>query len=258
MRLKPALSSFLLIVMLISNLAMAAPEARQYQLSQRPAADVAQQIRDLYPSDEVTVTSQGQQVIVRAEPSVLDEIGQLVTTMDVAPVQMKVTVRSSNSGMGKQGGGGVTITNNNVTVQAERKVTTTQSSRQRSLIVQEGQSAQISSGQVRTLPIAIRGGRNPAAFLEQVETRSGFIVSPQVISDQAIELNIVSFEEDPDSGVPGYETEALMTLRRVEPGQWVSLGSVQESRSGSQAGIVYQTGQSGNQSTSWEVRVDLL
>jgi len=68
----------------------------------------------------------------------------------------------------------------------------------------------------------------------------------------------VSFEEDPDSGVPGYETQALMTLRRVEPGQWVSLGSVRQSTSGEHTGIVYQTGQNNNSARSWEVRVDLM
>jgi type II/III secretion system protein len=237
---------------------MAAPEARQYQLDQRSATDVAQQLRDLYPGDELTVTSQGQQLIVRAEPRVLNEIGQLIETMDVAPVQMRISVRSVNDGMGKHGGSGVTITNDRVNVQATRKTISTQQTRQRSLMVQEGQSAQITSGQVRALPIAIRGGRNPAVFLEQVETRSGFIVSPQVISDRAIELNIVSFEEEPDSGVPGYETEALMTIRRVEPGQWVSLGSTRQTVSGQQSGIVYSTGQDSKNSTSYEVRVDLL
>jgi hypothetical protein len=247
-----------LLTLLLATPLLAAPEARQYQLSQRAASDLAQQIRDLYPGDELTITSRGQQLIVRAEPSVLDEIGELVQTMDVAPVQMRITVRSRNTGMGKQGGGGVTITNNQVNVEATRKTTTTQQTRERSLIVQEGQSAQITSGQVRALPVAIRGGRNPAVFLEKVETRSGFIVSPQVISDRAIELNIVSFEEDPDSGVPGYETQALMTLRRVEPGQWVSLGSTRQSRSGEQMGIVYQTGQDSNSVNSWEVRVDLM
>ena len=246
------------LMLLLANPLFAAPEARQYQLSQRAAADVAQQIRDLYPGNEISVTSRGQQMIVRGEPVMLDEIGQLVQTMDVAPIQMRVTVRSRNTGMDKQGGGGVTINNNNVNVQATRRTTSTLQTRERSLIVQEGQSAQITSGQVRALPVAIRGGRNPAAFLEKVETRSGFIVSPQVISDRAIELNIVSFEEDPDSGVPGYETEALMTLRRVEPGQWVSLGSTRQSLSGQQTGIVYQTGQNGSSANLWEVRVDLM
>lgn len=246
------------LVLLVSAPLLAAPEARQYQLGQRAASDVAQQIRDLYPGNEVTITSQGQQMVVRGEPAVLDEISQLVEIMDVAPVQMRVTVRSRNTGMGKQSAGGVSISDNRVNVQATRKTISTQQTRERSLIVQEGQSAQINSGQVRALPVAIRGGRNPAAFLQQVETRSGFIVSPQVISDQAIELNIVSFEEDPDTGVPGYETEALMTLRRVEPGQWVSLGSTRQSLSGQQSGFVYQTGQNGSQANIWEVRVDLL
>jgi len=246
------------MMLLLANPLLAAPEARQYQLTQRAASDVAQQIRDLYPGGEVTVSSRGQQMVVRGEPLVLDEIGQLVDTMDVAPLQMRVSVRSLDSGMGKQGGGGITITNDQVNVEATRKTTTTRQTRERSLIVQEGQSAQITSGQVRALPIAIRGGRNPAAFLEQVETRSGFIVSPQVISDRAIELNIVSFEEDPDSGVPGYKTEALMTLRRVEPGQWVALGSTRQSRSSEQTGIVYKTGKTSNTVNSWEVRVDLM
>jgi hypothetical protein len=247
-----------LVMLLLVTPLIAAPEARQYQLSQRAASDVAEQIRDLYTGDELTITSRGQQMVVRGEPTVLDEISLLVEIMDVAPVQMRVTVRSRNTGVGKQGGSGITIINNQVNLEVTRKTTTTQQTRERSLIVQEGQSAQIISGQVRALPIAIRGGRNPAAFLEKVETRSGFIVSPQVISDRAIELNIVSFEEDPDSGVAGYETQALMTLRRVEPGQWVSLGSTRQSRSGGQSGIVYQTGQASNSVNSWEVRVDLM
>lgn len=258
MRLKLKLALPALLLLMLADPLLAAPEARQYQLSQRPASDVAQQIRDLYPGGEVTVTSRGQQMVVRGEPLVLDEIGQLVETMDVAPIQMRVTVRSLNNAMGKQGGGGLSITNNQVNVEATRKTTTTRQTSERSLIVQEGQSAQITSGQVRALPIAIRGGRNPAVFLDRIETRSGFIVSPQVISDQAIELNIVSFEEDPDSGMPGYQTEALMTLRRVEPGQWVALGSTRQSHSGAQTGIVYKTGNTGNRVNSWEVRVDLM
>ncbi len=252
--------SLVLVVFLgITSLAVhAAPETRQYQLHQRSAADVARQVRDLYASDNLTVTAQGQQLMVRGEPRVLDEIGDLVSTLDVAPVQMRITVRSTNTGMGKQGGAGVTITNDQASVNVERKVTSTQSSQERSLIVQEGQSAQITNGQVRAIPLAIQGGRNPALLLEQIETRSGFVVSPQFISNDAVELNILSFEEDPDSGVPGYETEALMTLRRVEPGQWITLGSVRQSRSGDSAGIVYQTGSNSQQNQTWQVRVDVM
>ncbi|MCR8914703.1 type II and III secretion system protein [Marinobacter panjinensis] len=259
---RPVSTHFALLMALLflffSGTIAATPEARTYEMSQRLAEDVARQIRELYPDGQISITARGQQMVVRGEPSVLDEIGMLVETMDVAPVQMRITVRSRNSVDSKSGGVGVSGDNNRVNIQAERKVTTTRRNQERTLVVQDGQSAHITSGQVRTVPIAIRGGRNPAAFLDQVETRSGFLVSPQVISDQAIELNIVSYEEDPDSDMPGYETEALMTIRRVEPGEWVELGSTRERRVGKQSGIIYQTSGNSRQNQTFEVRVELF
>lgn len=251
-------TAFLAFLLLFSATAVAGPEARTYQMSQRPAEDVAQQIRELYPDGQVSITARGQQMVVRGEPSVLDEIGMLVETIDVAPAQMRITVRSRKNVDSKSGGAGVSGNSNQVNVQAERKVTTTRRNQERTLVVQDGQSAHITSGQVRTVPVAIRGGRNPAAFLDQMETRSGFLVSPQVISNQAIELNIVSFEEDPEGDIPGYETEALMTIRRVEPGEWVELGSTRERRAGNQSGITYQTGGDNRRNQTFEVRVEVL
>ncbi|MFN2360708.1 MAG: secretin N-terminal domain-containing protein [Marinobacter sp.] len=246
------------MLLLFSGNIAAAPEARTYQMGQRSAEDVARQIRELYPDGQVSITARGQQMVVRGEPSVLDEVGMLVETMDVAPAQMRITVRSRNNVDSKSGGAGVSADNNQVNIKAERKVTTTRRNQERTLVVQDGQSAHITAGQVRTVPIAIRGGRNPAAFLDQVETRSGFLVSPQVISDQAVELNIVSFEEDPEGDIPGYETEALMTIRRVEPGEWVELGSTRERSASEQSGITYQTGGDSRQNQTFEVRVEVL
>lgn len=255
---RPFTLSLSLVLLLFSGFVAAAPEARTYQMGQRSADSVAQQIRELYPDGQISITARGQQMVVRGEPDVLDEIGMLVETMDVAPAQMRITVRSRSNVDEKSGGGGFSVNNNQVNVQAERKVTTTRRNQERTLIVQDGQSAHITSGQVRTVPVAIRGGRNPAAFLDQIETRSGFLVSPQVISDQAIELNIVSFEEEPEGNLPGYETEALMTIRRVEPGQWVELGSTRQRRAGEQSGITYQTGGNSRENQTFEVRIDVL
>lgn len=255
---RPFIVSLSLVLLLFSGFVAAVPEARTYQMGQRSADSVAQQIRELYPEGQVSITARGQQMVVRGEPDVLDEIGMLVETMDVAPAQMRITVRSRSNVDAKSGGGGVSINNNQVSVQAERKVTTTRRNQERTLIVQDGQSAHITSGQVRTVPVVIRGGRNPAAFLDQIETRSGFLVSPQVISDQAIELNIVSFEEEPEGNLSGYETEALMTIRRVEPGQWVELGSTRQRQAGEQSSITYQTGGSSRENQTFEVRVEVL
>jgi hypothetical protein len=242
---------------LISSQVLAQAESRTYQLNNRPGDDVAVQIRELYQGSPVTVTARGQQLVVRGEPPLLEEIGRLVETLDVAPVQVRITVRSRTDSGGKRSGAGISASNGQAGISAERRVTSTGSAQERSVIMQDGQSAHITSGQVRTIPVAVRGGRNPAAFLQQVETRSGFLVSPQVISDQAVELSIVSFEEEP-ANLDGYETEAVVTIRRVEPGQWVTLGSTATRSTQERSGITYQVNSSRSENRSFEVRVDVL
>lgn len=253
--------SFLLFLVsalaLLSGTGPAHAESRAYQLNSRPAEDVASQIRELYQGEPISVIARGRQIVVRGDLQLLDEISTLINTLDVAPAQLRITVRSTDDIGGKRSGTGVTATRNEIGVTAERRVTSTGGSRERSLIVMDGQSAQISSGQVRTLPFAVRGGRNPAAIMTQVETRSGFVVSPQLISDRSVELNIVSFEADP-AELEGYETQAVVTIRRVEPGQWISLGSTSTRSNRSESGITYSVKSSQSDNRSFEVKVDVI
>lgn len=245
-----------LVFALFSTLALA-QESRVYQLNNRTSADVANQIKELYQQAPVSVSARGQQLVVRGEPGLLDEIGTLIESIDVPPVQMRISVRYRQDIGGKQSGGGVTISDNRAGANVERRTISTNSSTERQLVVQDGQAAHITSGNVRTIPFAVQGGRNPAAILEQVETRSGFIVTPQAISDQTVELNIVSFEEDPAS-IQGYKTEALMTIRRVEPGQWVTLGGTSTSQSHRQDRITYRVTGNRSENQSVDVKVDIL
>jgi hypothetical protein len=249
--------AFAAIVALVASQSIFAAEARVYQLDHRTADDIATQIRELYQQAPVTVSARGQQLIVRGEPALLDEIGTLVESMDVPPVQMRISIRYRQDIGGKEGGGGVTANRDGVAVNAQRRTISTQSTRERNLVVQDGQSAHITSGAVRTLPFVVQGGRNPAAILERVETRSGFVVSPTAISDQTVELSIVSFEEDP-AALPGYDTEALMTIRRVEPGQWVSLGGTRTRQSVTRDGITYRVTGNASDNQSIEIKVDVL
>jgi hypothetical protein len=255
------------LLFLVSANAFAASQSRAYNLNQRPAADVAAQIRDLY--EEVNVTVVGQKIVARGETRLLDEIGQIIQQLDVATAQLRISVQSRENLGGKRSGGGVNLTQNNassnrniinsntVTINAQSKTIRSSGNRERSLIVQDGQSAQVSAGQIRSLPFAARGGRNPAVLLQLVETRSGFVVTPRMISPQNIELSIMSFEQDAPA-MPGYDTEALMTIRQVQPGQWVSLGGVDRSESHENSGIVYQVNSSENRTSEIRVRVDIL
>lgn len=246
-----------MVTFAFSAAALAEPETRIYQLNNRTADDVSQQIRALYQDAPVTVTARGRQLVARGEPLILDEIGMLISTLDVPPIQMRISVRYQQDIGGKQSGGGVSISRGQANVQVERRTISTNSNTERQLVVQDGQSAHITSGNVRSLPFAIQGGRNPALILEQVETRSGFVVSPQAISDQAVELSIVSFEEDP-AALPGYETEALMTVRRVQPGQWVSLGGTRTHEVHEREGITYRVTGNQAENQSIDVKVDIL
>lgn len=248
----------MLSVMALSTSALAAPETRTYPLNNRAVQEVADQVRNLFGDDQVRVTAQGQSMVIRGEPGILDEVGQLIQTLDVAPAQMRVSVRSVSNRNGKSGGAGISASNGEARIEGGRRVTSTRSNQQRSLVVQDGQSAHITQGQVRTVPVAIRGGRNPAAILEQVETRSGFLVSPQVISDRMVELSIMSFENDPEDDAPGFKTEGVMTIRRVETGEWVELGSIREQKQVSEKGITYQVGGDEQNNQSLEVRVDVM
>ncbi|MDO6822447.1 secretin N-terminal domain-containing protein [Marinobacter sp. 1_MG-2023] len=248
---------FVLTLTTISGAGSAYAESRAYQLNNRPGADVASQVRELYQDEPISLTARGQQLVVRGNEQLLDEIGTLIETLDVAPAQLRITVRSTEDIGGKRSGGGVTTTRNEIGVTVERRVTSTGGSRERSLMVMDGQSAHITSGQVRTLPFAVQGGKNPAAIFEQVETRSGFVVSPHVISDRAVELNVMSFEADP-AELKGYETQAVVTIRRVEPGQWVSLGSTSTESTSRQSGIAYNVNSSKSDNRSFEVKVDVI
>lgn len=252
-----ALMAALILALATPAAARAEQETRIYQLQSRTAEDMAQQVRTLYQQAPVSVTARGAQLVVRGDPVLLDEIGTLVNSLDVPPVQMRITVRYQQSSDSSGSGGGVSVNRNRVSGGIQQRNSSTSSSSQRHLVVQDGQSAHITSGSVRTLPFAVQGGRNPAVILEQVETRSGFVVSPQSISGQAVELNIVSFEEDP-AALPGYETEALVTIRRVQPGQWVSLGGVSTSERRQQGGLIYQRDSSLAEQLSIDVKVDIL
>ncbi|NWO08180.1 MAG: secretin [Alteromonadaceae bacterium] len=246
-----------LCLALVSGPAFGQSESRIYELNNRTAESMAAQIRPLYQGEPVTMTTRGNQLVVRAQPRLLDEIGTLIESMDVAPVQMRITVRYRQDIGGKQTGGNVSLNNGQAGIGATSRTISTASSSQRQLMVQSGQSAHITSGQVRTLPVAVQGGRNPAAVFQQIETQSGFVVTPRAISERNVELTIVSFEEDP-AELEGYETEALMTRRQVEPGQWVELGGTRTTIDQQRQGIGYRVTGNERDNRMVEVKVELL
>ena len=235
----------LLIALVLAPLAIsAAPETHVFQLEHRRATSVLPQLRNLYGQEGVTFSPDGQRLMVRAEAEQLAEIKELLKTLDEPPFQVRMKVRHRDVASGSGNSGGTS------------RVHSTSSNTVRTLTVQDGQMAQISSGKVARLPVAARGGDDPAVVLEEVDLSSGFLVKPSVISKDQVELQIVAIRNEPVEGMTNYETAGVVTLRRVNPGEWIQLGQEQDSMNQSDSSRVYSTG--GDSNRVWEVKVQVL
>lgn len=223
--------------------AFAAPESHVFELENRRAQTVVPQLRNLY-GDDIKLSPDGQNLMVRAEPEQLAEIKTLLRQIDQPIRQVRLSLRHRDMASGEDDS------------RSSKRVYSTRKDSTRSLVVQDQQIAQISSGRIARLPVAARGGRNPMVILEEVDMTSGFLVRPSVLSEDQVELHITAIRNEPIPGQPDYETAGVVTIRRVNPGEWVELGKERRSARTQQGSRVYSTQSKGNR--LWEVKVNVL
>ena len=214
-----------------------------FELEHRQAENVIPQLEKLYGTDDVVFSPDGQKLMVRALPQQLAEIDQLLRQLDAPPYQVRLTLRHRDARSSEE---------------RSSRVTTTRRDSQQTLTVQDGQHARISSGKVARLPIAIRGGNDPAALLEEVDMSSGFLVRPNVITPQQVELQITAVRNEPVVGMPDYKTAGVMTIRRVAPGEWVELGEERTGQQQRDGTRLYETGGRRDENRVWDIKVDVL
>lgn len=234
------LNLLLLLLLMASPAAMGAPESHVFKLENRTADEVAPQLRNLY-GDEVELSPDGQNLMIRAEPEQLAEIKSLLKQIDQPARQVRLSLRHRSAASGDD--------DNSRTYSTEK-------SSSRSLVVQDQQIARISSGRIARLPVAARGGKDPMAILEEVDMTSGFLVRPSVLSKDQVELHITAIRNEPVQGRPDYETAGVVTIRRASPGEWVELGEERRSVQSQEGSRVYRTQSRGNR--LWEVKVEVL
>ncbi|MGM0450851.1 MAG: secretin N-terminal domain-containing protein [Pseudomonadota bacterium] len=228
---------------LAAPFALSAPENHVFTLENRTADEVAPQLRNLY-GDELQLSPDGQDLMVRAEPEQLAEIKSLLKQIDQPARQVRLSLRHRDMAAGDSDNRG------------SKRVYSTKETSTRSLVVQDQQIARISSGRVARLPVAARGGKDPAVILEEVDISSGFLVRPTVLSKDQVELHITAIRNEPIEGQPDYETAGVVTIRRVNPGEWVELGEERRSTRSREGSRLYGTSSEGNR--LWEVKVEVL
>lgn len=236
------------VLLLLNGPAQAQVQTRIFELHNRPAQQLVGEIRALYPGNEVHLTAHGQQLVVRASSADISDIARLVQRLDVPPHQLRITVRKVYGAQQQNGGTGKA---------GSRTISTAQTS-SHSVVVQDGQGAHVSAGSIQQVPVAVQGGRNPAALLKSVNFNSGFIVRPQFISKHQIELHIIAFNDEPQSGGTQSQTAAVVTIRRVRPGHWVPLGGTEQKQLHQQSGKTWQAGGTRSDNSHYEVRVEVV
>lgn len=235
------------LVLLLASPLTGLAEVEVFELRNRQAQDLVQHLRPLYPEDQVSLSADGQRLVVRGEQPILDEIEQLVERLDVAPAQLRISLRRDRSAIEVQSPGD----------SSQRRVYDTESPRQQTLVLQDGATAQIRAGRIRQIPFAIQGGDIPALIRRTDEQlQQGLWVQANYLGPEQVELKLVSFDAE-EAAPDGYETEGLVTIRRVRPGQWVRLGSTQKQA----RETVEQGGRSvtvGGEKSAWNLKVDLV
>lgn len=219
------------------------------------------------------LTGQDYKLFVRTSSANLAQLRSAVEQLDKRQRQMLVSVRRSTaqdiqreqasaSGTLRTGDGSISVnerarSGSGVTVRAGERNLQTQSSSVSSVQVLEGNSAFIATGS--SVPIvtavAVGGGRRPfvAGRVEHRDLQRGFMVTPRVNGDQVI-LDISQQDERVENG--GIQSQSLNTQIMGRLGTWIPLGSVSESSSRTDSGILSRSHSTGGNDLSIWVKVE--
>lgn len=232
------------LLVFTTTVAQAQQKVELFELSNRQASELVSQLKTLYPDQEVIFSADGQRLMVKGPATVVAEVGELARRLDVAPAQLRITVLRHQASQDK--------------VSTGERLSTRARQSQQSVVVQSGETARIEAGVIRRVTSAVAGGDYVGLVAEDTPMTSGFMVQPRALGSNQIELRIISFNDDParhKAYGSSRDTAAVVTQRRVSPGEWVNLGSAAEAHTAEHQGVTYSTRDSGQ---TWSIKVDLV
>ena len=215
-----------------------------FTLENRQSAEILPQLKALYPDAGAVFTADGQQLMVNADEAVLREVANLVKRLDVAPAQMRITLRREHLAQ-REG--------------SARILSTRSGQSSQSIVVQDGETARIESGSIRQVTRMVQGGDSIALIAEETPMTEGFLVQPRALGNAQVELRVASFNNTraPHRALGSdRDTAAVLTLRRVTPGEWVTLGTTSDESALDHGGRTYST--NNNEAQRWSIKVDFL
>jgi hypothetical protein len=254
-------------------------------LQHRTAEDVIGIVKPMV-SKGGSISGSGYKLFIKSTPGNIEQVRRMIADIDVAPKQLLISVSLDRAVMQENTGQSARVTvqgkpavriGNKPPIPADADVHTQKDSRikydarlfnraqtQRTPQVQtvrvsEGLWATIKTGQA--IPIASRT-RNADGTVTETYTytavASGFRVLPRVNGD-TVTLMIRPQAQTPSATSGGvYNTTEMDTTVSGKLGEWIALGSVEESQHDTASGLSYRTQQRRNENNQIYVKVELL
>ena len=267
-------SLWFLLTMLFSVTAMAVTEFKIITLQHRFADDLLPIIQPLAGEGSV-VTGMQNQLIIRTSPEKMAEIEQVIASMDVARINLKITVRrqgqfeSSQNGLdvsGRKRIGNVAISTNRyprrardgVQIDIQNNSSTTKQNNQQFINVVDGEFAFIQVGQSVPFTQELRTFAHRYTHIQLttkfVEVSTGFVVHPRSVGEQ-IELDITP--RIAQLNQQGFiDFEELRTVVRVNKGEWFDLGGAMQQNDEVSRAILSFKNKAQTQNNVLNIRVD--
>ena len=254
--------------------AFAANEFKIIDLQHSFAEDILPMIQPLVGSDG-TATGMQNHLIIRTSTEKMLEIEQLISTLDVARQNLKITVSHQNnlqtnddrfSINGRKHIGNITIgtqkfprnTADGVALDIESQQSNTQSSGNQFINVLDGQQAFIRVGQ--SVPYTQEWVMLTQRYISMQKTTefrditTGFSVRPRSIGNQ-IELEITPRIAKLNQN-QYIDFEELSTVVRVNRGEWLDLGSTMQQKDEVSRAILSKQNNGRSQENALSIRVD--
>ncbi|MDO9205253.1 secretin N-terminal domain-containing protein [Methylotenera sp.] len=265
---------FLFTTILLPLHAIAATDFKIIDLQHRFAEDIIPIIQPLAGS-EGAVTGMQNHLIIRATPERMIEIEQVISTLDVARQNLKITVSHQNNLQTEREGvavsgrkqiGNVDIGTNRyqknvrdgVQLDIENSQHNTRSSSNQYINVIDGEAAFIRVGQ--SVPFTQEWVTLTRRYIrlqkttEFIDISTGFSVRPRSIGDE-IELQITP--RIAQLNQRGYiDFEELNTTVRVKRGEWLNLGNIMQDKDEVSRAILSQQNSIQSRNNNLSIRVE--
>ena len=233
------------------------------QLRHRPAEQLLPVLQPLLAGGG-SLSGSGFQLIVRTTPANLEQLRQVIASLDRAQRQLLISVRQDFGGVARGGGVGGQIVLAPGASAARGSVFersgTAQDNVSQQLRVQEGNQAYISSGestlvQQRSVTRTVNGVIVTETALPR-DFNTGFYVTPRVNGDTVFLEIGAQRDSRADLGPGSANTNRVASTISGRLGEWIELGGVNQSQSADTRGLLSRSSDAGAQERRVYVRVE--